>query len=79
MFDGFVTMLVQELRHKPIRYHLCDKEARKKLIEQLVTIIFKGVEEKNLKIIKFTEICENFKTITLKLKKSDLPPELAEM
>lgn len=28
VFDGFVTILVLELKKKPIRYHLCVKEAR---------------------------------------------------
>lgn len=33
VFDGLVTILVQELRKKPIRYHLCVPEARNKVID----------------------------------------------
>jgi len=33
VFDGVVNVLVQELRHKPMRPHLCDKKARMHLID----------------------------------------------
>lgn len=36
VFDGLVSILVQELRKKPIRYHLCVPEARKSVIDQVI-------------------------------------------
>ena len=32
VFDGFVGVMVQELRKKPMRPHLCDQKARRALI-----------------------------------------------
>lgn len=39
VFDGVVSVLVQQLTKNPIRPHICDAGARKALIEQLVTKI----------------------------------------
>lgn len=36
VFDGLVGVLVQELRSKAIRQHLCVKEARQHVIESIV-------------------------------------------
>lgn len=36
VFDGFVNVLVQELRKSPVRPHLCDPAARQIVIEQMV-------------------------------------------
>jgi hypothetical protein len=36
VFDALVSILVQELRKKPIRYHLCVPEARRQVIHQVV-------------------------------------------
>ena len=72
MFDGFINILVQELSKKPIRPHICVKEARTKLIEQLVNKILVVVEEKKLKPLKFAEIIEHMPIIKLDLPKSNL-------
>ena len=33
VFDGVVNVLVQQMTKKPVRPHICDKQARKALIK----------------------------------------------
>jgi hypothetical protein len=63
-----------------MRPHLCVKESRLKVIDQLVKIIQKTVEEKKLKPLGFNELIENLPSpVNLKLNKADLPGEFASL
>lgn len=72
VFDGLVNVLVQELRKSPIRPHLCDKEQRKNVIEQIVHAVMDLCTEKNLVLHDFAEIMEHMRVLRLTLKKADL-------
>lgn len=79
IFDGLVSVVIQEMRRKPIRMHLCDvKSGRKALLDQLITKIYNHmVVEKKFKIKNFSDVCQYMPKINLALKKSDLSEELA--
>ena len=70
VFDGLVSVLIQELTSKAMRPHLCDKHARKQLIHQLVTKVRAGLGD--VEIRSFAEICEHIPCLKLELKKADL-------
>ena len=59
VFDGFVAVMIQELRRKPIRMHLCDKEGgRRALLNQLVNKIYDFmVVQKGFKVKNFSDVC----------------------
>ena len=59
--------MVQELTKKAMRPHLCDKQARLKLIHQLVTKIRAGLGTNEIRT--FAEICEAMPILKLELKK----------
>ena len=63
VFDGIVSMLVREMHKKPMRPHLCDANARKLLIAQLVGKIREGLGVKEIRT--FAEICEAMPLINL--------------
>jgi hypothetical protein len=69
VFDGLVTILVQELRKKPIRYHLCVPEARDKVIDQIVRKMVQVMIEKKLNPQKIGEIIENAPCVVIDLDK----------
>ena len=48
VFDGLVSILVQELRKKPIRYHLCVPEARNRVIDQVIRQVVQVMLDKKL-------------------------------
>lgn len=75
VFDGFINVLVQELRKSPIRPHLCDPTARAKLIDQFVHALMSKCDEVKWELHDFKEIFEKLRVINLILKKSDLSPE----
>ena len=79
MFDGLVNMLVQELRRKPIRPHLCDKKARMALIDKVVQRLMQKCDEKNLKLHEFAEVGEHLPCLNITLSKSDLGPEYTDL
>ena len=56
VFDGLVSVLVQEFRKSPMRPHLCDPVARGIVIEMLVSKIMKVLADKNLIVHEFAEI-----------------------
>jgi hypothetical protein len=58
------------MKKKAMRPHLCDKNARKQLIKQLVHKV-RAVLGAN-EIRTFAEICEALPILKLELKKSDL-------
>jgi len=70
VFDGFVAVLAQELRKKPMRPHLCDPKARMALIDQFVSKVRQGLGDREVRT--FAEICEVIPMMTLQLKKGDL-------
>lgn len=72
LFDGFVTILVQELRKKPIKYHLCVPEARMAVIDQLVKAFVGVMHEKKLNPQKLPEIIEHLSMIVIDLPKKNL-------
>ena len=72
LFDGFVTILVQELRKKPIKYHLCVPEAREAVIAQLVKAFVEVMHNKKLNPQKLPEIIENLSMVVIDLPKSNL-------
>lgn len=39
IFDGLVTVLALELKKKPMRPHLCERESRRALMKQVIDII----------------------------------------
>lgn len=68
IFDGIVSVLVQELRRSPMRPHLCDQGARRNLIKQLTDkIINELVVGKGYKLKDFSEICQYMPKVTLNL------------
>lgn len=69
VFDAVVTILVQELRKKPIRYHLCVPEARTKVIDQVVRKLVQVMIEKKLNPQKIGELIENCSHIVIDLDK----------
>ena len=56
IFDGLVSVLVQEMRKGPMRPHLCDPLARGFVIEMLVSKIMKVLADKNLVVHDFAEV-----------------------
>lgn len=60
---------MQELRKKPIRYHLCVPEARKAIIDQFVRKIVQVMVDKKLNPQKIGEIIENASCIIIDLDK----------
>ena len=72
VFDSFVAILVQELRKKPIRYHLCVPEARNAVIEQLVNQMVNTMIEKKLNPQKMGEIIEKLPLVVIDLEKKNL-------
>lgn len=72
VFDGLVSILVQELRKKPIRYHLCVPEARAVVVDQLVRRFVAIMVEKKLNPQKFGELIEHESLIELDLNKAFL-------
>jgi hypothetical protein len=70
VFDGFVAVLAQELRKKPMRPHLCDSKARMALISQFVTKVRQQLGD--IEVRSFAEICEHIPMMTLQLRKGDL-------
>jgi hypothetical protein len=72
VFDGLVAIMIQELRKKPIRYHLCIKEARVQVIDQLVRAFHKVMIDKALNPQKLGEIIENMFLVTINLDKKYL-------
>lgn len=72
IFDGVVSILLQELKKKPIRPHLCEPNARKALIHQFVSQIRAYLKKTNHSVKDFVEICEVMPIIRLKLRKADL-------
>ena len=77
VFDGLVNVLVQELAKKPIRPHLCDPQARQKIIEQLVNKITTTVNDREPR--KFSDICEVMPMIVLDLPKSNLSAGFSDL
>ena len=63
-------VLVQEMRKKPMRPHLCDAKARRALISQMVETIRERLGEREVR--SFAEICELIPLLELKLRKSQL-------
>lgn len=72
-------MLVQELRKKPIRYHLCVPEARQQVITQIINSMVKVMIEKKLNPQKLGEIIEHCKVINIDLDKKLLPGDIAQL
>lgn len=72
VFDSFVAILVQELRKKPIRYHLCVPEARGAVIEQLVNQMVNTMLEKKLNPQKMGELIEHMPLVVINLDKKNL-------
>ena len=70
VFDGFVGVMVQELRKKPMRPHLCDQKARRALISQFVEKVRERLGDREVR--SFAEICEHVPVLELKLRKSQL-------
>lgn len=58
VFDGLVNVLVQELRKSPMRPHLCDKQARLKVIDELVHHMMTRCAEKDIVLHDFAEMIE---------------------
>jgi len=79
LFDGFVSILVQELKHKPIRYHLCEREARLKLIDQLIDKFHEAMVLNELTGHKFAEIVPYMPLIVLDLPRENLEEGSREM
>lgn len=69
VFDGLVTILVQELRKKPIRYHLCLPDARAHVIDQIVHKLVTVMLEKKLNPQRIGEIIEHCKCLEIQLDK----------
>ena len=70
IFDGLVSILIQELKKNPMRPHLCERKARKAIMKQLVeTFVTKVV---NRVPRDFQEICDDLPLIYLHLPKSNL-------
>ena len=80
-FDGIVSVCLQELRRKPIRMHLCDTaKGRRVLLDQLINKIYDYlVIERKFKVKNFGDVCRYMPKINLKLKKSDLSEEFADL
>ena len=72
VFDSFVTILIQELRKKPIKYHLCVPEARLHVIDQLVNKFVNVMLEKKLNPQKLGEIIEHLPMVVIDLDKKYL-------
>ena len=72
VFDGLINVLVQELRRSPIRPHLCDKKARKHVIDQIVHAMMDKCNEHNLIVHDFKEIFEKLTLIKVDLDKTNL-------
>lgn len=67
-----MTILAQELRNKPIRYHLCVAKAREVLIDQLVSKLIAVMIDKKLNPQKLGEIIEHCPLLVLDLDKKYL-------
>jgi hypothetical protein len=72
VFDGLVNILVQELRQKPIRPYLCDPQARRVVIDQLVHTVMDMCDKQNLVLHEFAEVVERLPLIKLRLEKKHL-------
>ena len=46
IFDGLVTVLILELKKSPMRPHLCEKNARRQLMRQIIDIITTTVTDR---------------------------------
>jgi len=78
VFDGIISVMVQELRKKPMRPYLCDvNKGRKALLKQFVAQIRQQLGANQVRT--FAQICELIPIMKLKLNKSDLSPEFAEL
>ena len=77
VFDGLINVLVQELRKSPLRPHLCDPQARMKLIDQIVHKVMDMCSNQNLVLHEFSEIMEKMGVMKLSLKRIDLSPQFA--
>ena len=77
VFDGLANVLARELAKSPIRPHLCDATARRALIEQIVTKLEEGVNDRDPK--RFAEMCEKVPCLKLILPKANLTGSFAEL
>lgn len=79
IFDGIVSILIQELGKKPMRPYICDKNARMALVDQLVSKIRSYLKSTNHQVKDFSEICEVMPLIKLQLNKATLSGQFAEL
>ena len=77
VFDGVVSVLVQQLTKNPIRPHICDAGARKALIEQLVTKIEQALPDREPRSL--SDICEVLPCVGLDLPKANLSPAFVDL
>lgn len=79
VFDSVVAILVQELRMKPMRYHLCQSAARTAVIDQLVRKLHDKMIEKKLNPQKLGEIIEHMPLVVLDLERKNLTGSAVEL
>lgn len=79
VFDGLVNVLVQELRKSPMRPHLCDKGARRQVIDQIVHAMMDKCDEKKVYLHDFAEMVERLPILHLELEKKSLSGEFVEL
>lgn len=58
IFDGIISVLMQELNKKPIRPYLCDPTGRKAILRQFVEKIRQVLKTNKHQVKDFSEICE---------------------
>lgn len=59
VFDGLVSVLIQELRCSPIRPHLCDKDARIKVMDQIVRIFMNEANKTGYRFHDMADLMEH--------------------
>jgi len=72
IFDGIISILIQEMGKKPMRPHLCDPTGRQALLRQFVEKIRAVLKANKHQVKDFSEVCEAIPLMRLQLKKSDL-------
>ena len=77
VFDGLINVMVQQFTKNPIRVHLCDKNARKALVTQIVTKMVSSVTERDPR--SFAAVCEILPCIKLELPKANLSGSFADL